>query len=422
MIRSRRITANALPVTTTPPFGERANAASLFSSSPGSLTLTGTMSTPSAGPTEATAANCPAPDRIAGSRTTAARVTPVATCLSSSSHFPLVPYSNARKPVMLPPGRAMLSTKPRPTGSATIVNTIGTVRVACFSADTPLAAAKMTSGASPTNSSAYWRLRSTSPAAQRRSIRKLRPTAQPNCCRPCRNAARRAWLSGLSASPGMSTPIRRIRSPCCARAVSGHAAAAPPSSVMNCRLLTSNMELPPGLLPRGDEGVGSRSYAPTHTIAHHGYAGARCAAAFHSSECRGRVKLGLSAMSARCPVCLKADMTGRLMSLVWRADRQAHREHRTLARLARHRHVAAHHARKLARDGKAKPRSAELLRSRGIGLGEFFEQLCLLLRRHANASIRDGELEKAAAIAHLACRKLDLARFGELAGIAQKVE
>src|ERR1700747_2359066 len=45
---------------------------------------------------------------------------------------------------------------------------------------------------------------------------------------------------------------------------------------MNSRLLMSHMELPPGLLPRGDEGVGSRSYAPTHTIAHHGYAGERC--------------------------------------------------------------------------------------------------------------------------------------------------
>ena len=33
----------------------------------------------------------------------------------------------------------------------------------------------------------------------------------------------------------MSTPMRRIRSPCCARAVSGHAAAAPPRSVMNAR-------------------------------------------------------------------------------------------------------------------------------------------------------------------------------------------
>jgi len=36
--------------------------------------------------------------------------------------------------------------------------------------------------------------------------------------------------------------------------------------------------------------------------------------------------------------------------------------------------------------------------------------------------IGDGELDEAAAIAHLACRKLDLARFGELAGIAEEVE
>ena len=62
---------------------------------------------------------------------TAARVTPGAISLSSSSHFPLMPYSNRVKPVALPPGRARLSTKPAPTGSVTCANTIGTVRVAC---------------------------------------------------------------------------------------------------------------------------------------------------------------------------------------------------------------------------------------------------------------------------------------------------
>ena len=36
--------------------------------------------------------------------------------------------------------------------------------------------------------------------------------------------------------------------------------------------------------------------------------------------------------------------------------RQAHGEHRALARLARHRHVAAHHARELAGDGEARAR------------------------------------------------------------------
>src|SRR5262249_49199287 len=47
---------------------------------------------------------------------------------------------------------------------------------------------------------------------------------------PCRKVQSRA----LPKSPGLaiSTLTRRIRSPCCARAASGHAAA-PPSSVMN---------------------------------------------------------------------------------------------------------------------------------------------------------------------------------------------
>ena len=61
----------------------------------------------------------------------AARVTLGAILLSISSHFPAKLYSNCRKPVASPPGRARLSTKPPPTGSATLTNTIGTVRVAC---------------------------------------------------------------------------------------------------------------------------------------------------------------------------------------------------------------------------------------------------------------------------------------------------
>src|SRR5262245_49799345 len=127
-------------------------------------------------------------------------------------------------------------------------------------------------------------------------------------------------------------------------------------------------------------------------------------------------------MSARCPVCPKGDTTGRFISLRCRADGQSHREYGALARLARHGHLAPHHARQLARDGEAKPRSAELLRGGCIGLAKFFKQLCLLLRRHANASIRDGELEEAAAIAHLACHKLNLALLGEFASIAQEIE
>src|SRR6516164_6133466 len=106
----------------------------------------------------------------------------------------------------------------------------------------------------------------------------------------------------------------------------------------------------------------------------------------------------------------------------WHAARQSHREYRTFARLARHRHVAAHHACELAREGKAEPSAAETLRGRGISLAELLEQFCLLLRSHANAGVGDGELDETAAIAHLACRKLDLARFGELARITEKIE
>ena len=96
------------------------------------------------------------------SRSTATRVTLGAICLSSSSHFPLILYSNAMKPVALPPGRAKLFTKPAPTGSATAANTIGTVRVACSNGPTVEAPeAKMTSGARAANSAACLRTAST---------------------------------------------------------------------------------------------------------------------------------------------------------------------------------------------------------------------------------------------------------------------
>src|SRR3954454_11224628 len=104
----------------------------------------------------------------------------------------------------------------------------------------------------------------------------------------------------------------------------------------------------------------------------------------------------------------------------WRlTPRQPHREHRAFARLARHCHIPAHHAGEIAGDGESEPGAAETLRGRGIGLGELLEQLCLLLCGHADAGVGDRELDEVAAIAHLACRKLDLARFGELAGIAE---
>ena len=48
---------------------------------------------------------------------------------------------------------------------------------------------------------------------------------------------RRSFISGSFSARPTNTPMRRIRSPCCVRPATGHAAA-PPSSVMNSRLLT----------------------------------------------------------------------------------------------------------------------------------------------------------------------------------------
>src|SRR5436309_1098764 len=134
-------------------------------------------------------ANWPIPAGMAGSQRTAARFIPGAISLSSSSHFPLKLYSNCRKPVALPPGRDRLLTKPEPTGSGTIANTIGTVRVAWSMAPTDaLPVAKMRSGASAANSVADLRMRSASTPPQRKPICRLRPLAQSICARPRGNA------------------------------------------------------------------------------------------------------------------------------------------------------------------------------------------------------------------------------------------
>ena len=45
---------------------------------------------------------------MSGLKMTVTRVTPGATSLSNSSHFPMMGASNMTNPVMLPPGRARL--------------------------------------------------------------------------------------------------------------------------------------------------------------------------------------------------------------------------------------------------------------------------------------------------------------------------
>ena len=74
---------------------------------------------------------------------------------SISSDLPTIEYSRKEKPVMLPPGWAMLGMMPCDTGSLTTENTMGIVVVACFRATVagvPLPS--RTSGASCTSCSA----------------------------------------------------------------------------------------------------------------------------------------------------------------------------------------------------------------------------------------------------------------------------
>ena len=63
---------------------------------------------------------------------------------------------------------------------------------------------------------------------------RLRSSVQPKPASACVNAEMRAFVAGSFSSHGMSTPMRRTRVSCCARAASGHAAA-PLSPAMNSR-------------------------------------------------------------------------------------------------------------------------------------------------------------------------------------------
>src|SRR5262249_52108915 len=72
--------------------------------------------------------------------------------LSSSTHLPPTLGSRFVNPVVLPPGRARLATKPWATGSLTPVNTIGTVCVACCAPRrAEMALARIRSGARLSN-------------------------------------------------------------------------------------------------------------------------------------------------------------------------------------------------------------------------------------------------------------------------------
>src|ERR1700730_6062663 len=65
----------------------------------------------------------PPPGVVSGLNMIAARLTPGAISVSSSSHLPAIVASWLLKPVRFPTGRARLATKPSLTGSPTTTNT-----------------------------------------------------------------------------------------------------------------------------------------------------------------------------------------------------------------------------------------------------------------------------------------------------------
>ena len=143
------------------------------------------------------------------------------------------------KPVMLPPGRERLSTKPWPTGSVTSVKTIGTVRVVAVGRDrSRIGDRKQASAPSATSSSAITREQAPIAAGERHSSRDRRRLSsrapQGPLARPRRGTCRRDHFRQSCQNP--EPPDARDGSfP--APAPATEIAAAPPRSLRNSRRL-----------------------------------------------------------------------------------------------------------------------------------------------------------------------------------------
>jgi hypothetical protein len=184
-----------------------------------------------------------------GFTSTATMVAAGTSSCTSSSRFSPSAAVKKLMPVALPPGRLRLATRPNWTGSLAVVKTIGIVDVAAFAAnDALMKLATITPAGWRTSSAASAGSRSLSLRAQRYWISRLRPSSYPVSLKPRRNAATRCPI--VSGEVGLKKPITRV--PGCtlesprwplaslasaARAASGHAAAAPPSSAMKSRRL-----------------------------------------------------------------------------------------------------------------------------------------------------------------------------------------
>ena len=176
---------------------------------------------------------------------------------------------NTVTPVRLPPGRLRLATRPRATGSFPWRRRSARSRLAAL-------CGALRRSAAPTRRRPPGVQQARLPAPETIELT-VRPAVFD---RDVSTFDKAAFRSDPGGTPPASIRRRRVDLPlrnpitgiagCCARAASGHAAAAPPSSVMNSRRFTAQY------LP---------CFRPKE-IAHLGTAGGCCAAGFQSSLCR----------------------------------------------------------------------------------------------------------------------------------------
>ena len=199
-----------------------------------------TSSTPAAAAASRMDASCCAPvTGLAGFVRTPTRLAPGTASVSSASRLEPSWGEMIEKPVMFPPGRARLATRPRPTGSLVTPITIGTLSVAFLAAidAAPLSVTITLTGICASSAAALLS-RSGSPCAERNSSAWVRPSMCPSLRISFLNATNNGLVSSW---PKARSPTRAVEA-CCARAAQGQAAAHA-SSTMKARRLIG---LPPG--------------------------------------------------------------------------------------------------------------------------------------------------------------------------------
>ena len=128
-------------------------------------------------------------------------------------------------PVMFPPGRARLFTKPLATGSIMLDMTMGIVEVTfCAARTASESLATMTSTLSRTNSVASEVNRSVLPSAYRCSRIRFLPSTYPSSRKPSSSDGNK--LAALARFPNRNSAMRQILLCCWASAASGAAASA----------------------------------------------------------------------------------------------------------------------------------------------------------------------------------------------------